>query len=58
MSDVDLYVAAMVLTNPSGIMVKPQRAVAAVGRGREHGALWRLAELTGLLLLLLLLLLL
>jgi len=23
-SDVDLYVAAMVLTNPSGIMVKPQ----------------------------------
>ena len=57
MSDVDLYVAAMVLTNPSGIMVKPQRAVAAVGRGREHGALWRLAELTGLLLLLLLLLL-
>jgi hypothetical protein len=28
-SDVDLYVAAMVLTNPSGTMVKPQRAVAA-----------------------------
>jgi hypothetical protein len=23
-SDVDLYVAAMVLTNPSGIMAKPQ----------------------------------
>src|SRR5450631_351889 len=28
-SDVDIYVAAMVLTNPSGTMVKPQRAVAA-----------------------------
>ena len=30
MSVVHLYVAAMVLTNPSGIMVKPQRAVAAL----------------------------